>query len=99
MATVCNLIGQYLLSTAFMEQWFFWIIVNISSVVMWSLTAARDVATGQSASLASLYIVKYSFYLVNALNGLRIWMNLSRKVAAPVTPASPAAAREASTAE
>ena len=99
MATVCNLIGQYLLSTAFMEQWFFWIIVNISSVVMWSLTAARDVATGQSASLASIYIVKYSFYLVNALNGLRIWMNLSRKVAAPVTPASPAAAREASTAE
>ena len=99
MATVCNLIGQYLLSTAFMEQWFFWIIVNISSVVMWRLTAARDVATGQSASLASIYIVKYSFYLVNALNGLRIWMNLSRKVAAPVTPASPAAAREASTAE
>ena len=83
MATVCNLIGQYLLSTAFMEQWFFWIIVNISSVVMWSLTAARDVAAGESASLASIYIVKYSFYLVNALNGLRIWLNLSRP--APAT--------------
>ena len=85
MATVCNLIGQYLLSTAFMEQWFFWIIVNISSVVMWSLTAARDVAAGESASLASIYIVKYSFYLVNALNGLRIWLNLSRP--APDAPA------------
>ena len=78
LATVCNIIGQYLLSTAYMEQWFFWIVVNISSVIMWSLTASRDVATGQSASLASIYIVKYAFYLVNALNGLRIWLALSK---------------------
>lgn len=78
-ATVCNLIGQYLLSTAFMEQWFFWIVVNISSVALWSLTAARDMAAGESASLSTIYIVKYAFYLVNALNGLRIWLNLSRK--------------------
>ena len=83
MATVCNLIGQYLLSTAFMEQWFFWIIVNVSSVVMWSLTAARDVEAGRSASLASIYIVKYAFYLINALNGLCIWLNLSKKPEAP----------------
>ena len=78
LATVCNIIGQYLLSTAYMEQWFFWIVVNISSVIMWSLTASRDVAAGQSATLASIYIVKYSFYLVNALNGLRIWLALSK---------------------
>ena len=78
LATVCNIIGQYLLSTAYMEQWFFWIVVNISSVIMWSLTASRDVAAGQSASLASIYIVKYAFYLVNALNGLRIWLALSK---------------------
>ncbi len=91
MATVCNLIGQYLLSTAFMEQWFFWIIVNISSVVMWSLTAARDVAAGESASLASIYIVKYSFYLVNALNGLRIWLNLSRPAAPEAGTSTPEA--------
>ena len=23
--------------------------------------------------------IKYSFYLLNSLNGLRIWLNLSRK--------------------
>ena len=78
LATVCNLIGQYLLSTAYMEQWFFWIVVNISSVVMWSLTAAGDAEAGRNASLSVIYIVKYAFYLVNALNGLRIWLNLSR---------------------
>ena len=77
-ATVCNLIGQYLLSLAYMEQWFFWIVVNISSVAMWSLTAAGDAEAGRSTSLAAIYIVKYSFYLINALNGLRIWWALSR---------------------
>lgn len=73
-AMVCNIIGQYLMSTAYMEQWFFWIGVNISSVIMWSLTlkSATD-------SYAIIYIIKYSFYLVNALNGLRIWLALSRK--------------------
>lgn len=91
MATVCNLIGQYLLSTAFMEQWFFWIIVNVSSVVMWSLTAARDVEAGRSASLASIYIVKYAFYLINALNGLRIWLNLSRPAAPEAGTSTPEA--------
>lgn len=78
LATVCNIIGQYLLSTAYMEQWIFWIVVNISSVIMWSLTASQDMAAGESASLSTIYIVKYAFYLVNALNGLRIWMALSK---------------------
>ena len=79
LATVCNFIGQYLLSTARMEQWIFWIIVNVSSVIMWTLTARADVAAGINASLAAVYIAKYFFYLLNAINGLRIWLKLSKK--------------------
>lgn len=74
LSMMCNLIGQYLLSTAYMEQWFFWIGVNIASVVMWVLTLRQS----PDSSYAAIYVVKYSFYLLNSLNGLRIWLRLSR---------------------
>ena len=71
---MCNILGQYLLSTAYMEQWYFWLGVNVSTIVMWVLTLRQD----PSSTYASIYVIKYSFYLLNALNGLRIWYNLSR---------------------
>ena len=74
LSMMCNLIGQYLLSTAYMEQWYFWIGVNIASVMMWVLTLRQS----PDSSYAAIYIVKYAFYLLNSLNGLRIWIALSR---------------------
>ena len=73
-STVCNIFGQLLMSTAYMEQWVFWIGVNVASVVMWSLTLASP----DGDSYAVIYLVKYAFYLLNSLNGLRIWLLLSR---------------------
>ena len=73
LAMMCNILGQFLMSTAYMEQWIFWIGVNITSVVMWVLMLRQ----APDSSFAAIYIVKYSFYLVNALNGLRIWLRLS----------------------
>ena len=75
---MCNIIGQYLLSTAYMDQWFFWIGVNVSTILMWALTLRQD----PGSSYALIYLVKYSFYLLNSLNGLRIWYRLSRPEAA-----------------
>ena len=75
---MCNIIGQYLLSTAYMDQWIFWIGVNVSTIIMWVLTLRQE----PDSSYALIYVVKYSFYLLNSLNGLRIWLNLSR----PETP-------------
>lgn len=71
---VCNILGQFLMSTAYMEQWIFWIGVNITSVLMWmhSYTTSADTYT-------LVYIIKYSFYLLNSFNGLRIWLKLSGK--------------------
>ena len=74
LSMMCNILGQLLLSTAYMEQWFFWIGVNIASVVMWVLTLRES----PDSSYALIYVVKYSFYLLNSLNGLRIWLGLSR---------------------
>lgn len=69
---VCNIIGQLLMSTAYMEQWLFWIGVNVTSVMMWAVSMK-----GSSDSFAIIYIIKYSFYLLNSFNGLRIWLKLS----------------------
>ena len=66
---VCNIIGQLLMSTAYMEQWIFWMAVNIFSIALW---------LNSDQSFAPVYIVKYSFYLINSVNGLRIWYNLSK---------------------
>lgn len=71
---MCNILGQFLMSTAYMEQWFFWIGVNISSVLMWVLTLRQ----APDSSYAVIYVVKYGFYLLNSLNGLRVWLALSR---------------------
>ena len=74
LSMMCNVLGQWLLSTAYMEQWIFWIGVNVASVAMWVLTLRQS----PDSSYALIYVVKYSFYLLNSLNGLRIWMALSR---------------------
>ena len=71
---MCNIIGQMLMSMAFMDQWFFWIGVNISSVIMWAVT----LSAADDSSFAVIYLVKYAFYLINSFNGLRIWLRLSR---------------------
>lgn len=73
---VCNILGQMLLSTAYMEQWIFWIGVNVFSVIMWSITLSKG---GDGTSYALILVIKYAFYLLNSLNGLRIWLGLSKK--------------------
>lgn len=73
-ATMCNILGQLLMSMAYMEQWIFWIGVNISSVLMWTATMHHS----PDSSYALIYVIKYAFYLLNSLNGLRLWIGLSR---------------------
>ena len=70
---VCNIIGQFLMSTAFMEQWIFWIAVNISSIALWMISFKNS---GDAFTL--IYVIKYWFYLFNCCNGLRIWYRLSK---------------------
>lgn len=74
LSMMCNVLGQLLMSMAYMEQWIFWIGVNVASVVMWATTLAHIGAD----SYALVYLIKYSFYFLNSLNGLRIWIGLSR---------------------
>ena len=62
------------MSFAFMEQWYVWILVNVFSIFLWS---EKSMSSAES-SYTVVMVIKYSFYLLNSLNGLRIWYALSR---------------------
>ena len=70
--TVLSIVAQALMALAFMEQWILWIITNIVSVIMWVVCMARGEAH------AAVMVIMWVFYLLNSLNGLRVWIKLSR---------------------
>ena len=70
--TVLSIVAQALMALAFMEQWVLWIITNIVSVVMWVICVTRGEAH------AGVMVIMWSFYLLNSINGLRVWLKLSR---------------------
>jgi nicotinamide mononucleotide transporter len=64
------------MALAFMEQWALWIITNIVSVVMWCICVARGEAH------AGVMVIMWVFYLLNSINGFRVWLKLSDSSAA-----------------
>lgn len=71
--TVLSIVAQALMAMAFMEQWILWIITNVVSVIMWCICVSRG------EPHASVMVIMWSFYLLNSINGLRVWLQLSRK--------------------
>ena len=70
--TVLSIVAQALMALAFMEQWILWIITNVVSVTMWCVCVARGEAH------AAVMVIMWVFYLLNSINGLRVWLKLSR---------------------
>lgn len=69
--TVLSIVAQALMAMAFMEQWALWIVTNVVSVVMWAICLSE----GQAH--AGVMVIMWSFYLLNSINGLRVWTRLS----------------------
>ena len=70
--TVLSIVAQALMALAFMEQWALWIITNVVSVVMWIICVMRGEAH------AGVMVIMWVFYLLNSINGLRVWLKLSK---------------------
>mgnify|MGYP002512313245 FL=1 len=70
--TVLSIVAQALMALAFMEQWALWIITNVISVVMWSICVVRGEAH------AAVMVIMWVFYLLNSINGFRVWLKLSK---------------------
>ena len=72
---VLNILGQVLMSFAYADQWYLWNLVNIFSIMLWTNRLLSD----QASSYTIVMVIKYSFYLLNSINGLRIWLQLSKE--------------------
>ena len=70
--TVLSVVAQALMALAFMEQWALWIITNVISVIMWSVCMLRGEAH------AGVMVIMWVFYLLNSINGFRVWLKLSK---------------------
>ncbi|MCI1778454.1 MAG: nicotinamide riboside transporter PnuC [Bacteroidales bacterium] len=73
--TVLSVIAMYLMVRTYMEQWALWIIVNLISIAMWVFVWLRG--DPHSALMAIMYI----FYLINSINGMRLWNRALRRAA------------------
>ena len=70
--TVLSIVAQALMALAFMEQWALWIITNVISVIMWGVCVLRGEAH------AEVMVIMWVFYLLNSINGFRVWLKLSK---------------------
>lgn len=78
--TILSIVAQALMALAFMEQWILWIVSNVISVVMWLMLAiSPESGNPQDSVNAWIMVIMWSFYLLNALNGLRVWLKLSER--------------------
>lgn len=71
--TVLSIVAQALMALAFMEQWVLWIITNVISVVMWCICMT------EGESHAAVMVIMWTFYLLNSVNGFRVWLKLSAR--------------------
>ena len=69
-----NIVALVLMAGAYMEQWYLWMTVNVCSIVLWAITPMFN----PDAGYAVVPLIKYIFYFINGLNGIRIWWGLSR---------------------
>ena len=73
--TTGNIVAFVLMAGAYAEQWYLWIIVNVGSILLWWLTPVFT----PGAAYAVIPLIKYGFYMINSINGIRIWYRLSRR--------------------
>ena len=67
--TVASIVALYVSIKAFVEQWFLWLTINISSLCIWIF---------QDTDFSFMTIAKYGVYLVNTFYGIYVWNKLSK---------------------
>ena len=79
--TAANITALVLMALAFTDQWYLWVLVNISSIIAWGTRLSEG---GPESSYTIAQFLKYIFYLLNSINAIRIWLKLSKSDSAPV---------------
>lgn len=72
--TAANIVALVLMAKAYMDQWYLWTLVNVTSIILWIIV----LGSGEGSSYTVVQLIKYVFYLLNGLNAIRIWLKLSK---------------------
>jgi nicotinamide mononucleotide transporter len=72
LTTVFSVVATILLNKRCSDQWFYWIMVDVFSIVMWVFIFIRD---GNQVSM----LVMWTAFLVNAAYGYYNWKKLEKK--------------------
>ncbi|VVB77996.1 Nicotinamide mononucleotide transporter [uncultured archaeon] len=70
--TIFSIIATVFLTKRYSDQWFYWIMVDVWSIVMWVYIFLRD---GNQVSM----LVMWTAFLVNALYGYYNWRKLEKE--------------------
>jgi nicotinamide mononucleotide transporter len=70
--TIFSIVATILLNKRYTDQWFYWIMVDVWSIVMWLFIFLRD---GNQVSM----LVMWSAFLANAIYGYYNWRKLEKQ--------------------
>lgn len=68
--TVLSIVTLYISVKAFVEQWYMWLIINVSYITMWLMS---------DSEFSFMTVAKYSVYLINSFYGIWMWNKLSKE--------------------
>ena len=73
--TTANIVALVLMAKAYLDQWYLWTLVNVTSIILWIIV----LGSGEGSNYTVVQLIKYIFYLLNGLNAIRIWLKLSKE--------------------
>lgn len=71
-----GIVGQILMTYAYVGQWFFWIVINMINVIIWANNLLS--ATGSKGAAVSMFVLNV-LMLVNAIYGTYRWVTDAKK--------------------
>lgn len=71
-ANILQIIALYLMVKCYVEQWYFWILTNLATVIMWLITF---IEFGGNIGLVIMWIA----YLVNSIYGHYSWLRMKKE--------------------
>lgn len=72
--TILSIVAQILMLMRFAEQWLFWILINVLSIIMWFIALGIS-DTGSDHTM----LVMFTAFLVNSIYGYINWLRMEKK--------------------
>lgn len=71
--TFLSIVAMYLMVKTYSEQWYLWITVNVSTIIMWGMAFIKE-GDASHLIIASMWCV----YLLNSVHGLIVWKKAAK---------------------